>query len=247
MEIMENRRKGRWKVTSFMWGGKWRKIMENLENTSLVNKRFLSISWQDFTHTYGFHSILSLSLSLSHTPGYLYFSWRNLGWVWHALDLDQDGKRKVGNHKRATRSVATAGFFCKYRVACMVSLLVFACMVYACGFLVMIYHSHGGLPRLIVNFPHLSISWIALVLWVHFHCLFFWLFIMIPLVMGWVTSSWSLGWINALELDIQLLGWVTSPRALVGKILWSPRWVELLVLELWLDKHSGAQKQLGLS
>jgi len=42
----------------------------------------------------------------------------------------------------------------------MFSSLVLACMAYACSFLVMICHWHG------VDFPSLSISWIAMVLWV---------------------------------------------------------------------------------
>ena len=33
-------------------------------------------------------------------------------------------------------------------------------------------------------------------------------------------------------------------EALVGKKLWSPWWVELLVLEPWLDKCSGSLQQL---
>ena len=49
----------------------------------------------------------------------------------------------------------------------MFSSLVLACMPYACGLLVMIYHWHGGLPRLTMDFPSLSISRIAMVLWVH--------------------------------------------------------------------------------
>jgi len=35
-------------------------------------------------------------------------------------------------------------------------------MEYACGYLVMIYLWHGGLPRLTVFLPSLAISWIAL-------------------------------------------------------------------------------------
>ena len=49
----------------------------------------------------------------------------------------------------------------------MFSLLVLACMAHECGFLVMIYHWHGGLHRFTTNFPSLSISQIAMVLWVH--------------------------------------------------------------------------------
>ena len=59
-------------------------------------------------------------------------------------------------------------FACGYRVACMVSLLFLACMAYACSFLVMIFHWHGGLPELTMDFPSLSVSLIAMVLWVSF-------------------------------------------------------------------------------
>lgn len=55
-----------------------------------------------------------------------------------------------------------------YRVACMFSSLVLACMAHACGLLVMIYHWHGGLPKLTMDLPSLAISWVAMVLWVHF-------------------------------------------------------------------------------
>ena len=47
----------------------------------------------------------------------------------------------------------------------MISLLVLACVAYACGYLVMIYHWHGGLSRLIVALPSLFISWIVVMLW----------------------------------------------------------------------------------
>jgi len=46
--------------------------------------------------------------------------------------------------------------------------LVLACMAYACGLLVMICHWNGGLLGLVVDLHSLAISWIAMVLWVHF-------------------------------------------------------------------------------
>ena len=61
----------------------------------------------------------------------------------------------------------------------MFSLLVLACMAYACGFLVMICHWHGGFPGLTVDLPSLSISWIAMVIVGLFLC-FFWLVLMFP-------------------------------------------------------------------
>ena len=39
MKIKEIRIKVRWKVTGYMWGGNWRKIMENEENIGLVDKK----------------------------------------------------------------------------------------------------------------------------------------------------------------------------------------------------------------
>jgi len=47
----------------------------------------------------------------------------------------------------------------------MISLLVLACMTYASGYFVIIYHGDGVLPRLIVVLPSLTIFGIAMVLW----------------------------------------------------------------------------------
>ena len=87
----------------------------------------------------------------------------------------------------------------------------------------MICHWHGGLPGLTMDLPSLAISWITMVLWVYFFV--FWLVLMFPLV--WV------------ELLVH--------GALAGKMLWSPitSWVELLVLESWLDKQSEALSGLS--
>ena len=64
MKIMEIRRKGRWMVIGCMWGGKWRKIMENEENRSLIHQKAL----EDQLVTFGSSSFGVLSLfSLSHT------------------------------------------------------------------------------------------------------------------------------------------------------------------------------------
>ena len=48
----------------------------------------------------------------------------------------------------------------------MFSSQVLACMEYACGFLVMICHWHGGLPRMTMVLPSLVTSRIDMVLWV---------------------------------------------------------------------------------
>ena len=48
IKIMENRRKGRWKVTVCMWGGNWRKMMENEENRGLIDKKEFEDQFIDF-------------------------------------------------------------------------------------------------------------------------------------------------------------------------------------------------------
>ena len=62
-----------------------------------------------------------------------------------------------------------------------------------------------------------------MVLWVHLLCFL-------------VGSHVSLAWVELLV-----------PGALVGQMLWIPvtTWVELLVLEPWLDKRSGALNGLS--
>ena len=80
----------------------------------------------------------------------------------------------------------------------MFSSLVLACMTYACGFLVIICHCHGGLPILTMDLCSLSISWIDMEIVGLF--LFF-------LVCPHISFAW-----------VQLL----FPGALVGQTLWSP-------------------------
>ena len=48
--------------------------------------------------------------------------------MWHTRDLGQEGKGRVGNHKRTPTSTTRMGFAYKYQVAYMISLLVLACM-----------------------------------------------------------------------------------------------------------------------
>ena len=103
--------------------------------------------------------------------------------VWHTLDLEQEGKGKAGKRKITPGSTTTVGLLCRYRVACMFFLLELAYMAHTCGFLVKIYHCLGGFPRLTVDFPSLIISWIAMVLWVHFIVCF----------SGWFSCSFSCG------------------------------------------------------
>ena len=76
----------------------------------------------------------------------------------HTWDLEQEGKGRAGKAKRTLGLGATTIFSYMYRVAYMISLLVLACMAYACGCLVMICHWRGGFPRLIMDFPSLVIS-----------------------------------------------------------------------------------------
>ena len=127
LKIIENRRKGRWKVTGCKWGGKWRKTMENEENRGLINKKafedqlesFLLV--QVFANTYGSYSILSLSLILGH----LDFSWSTL-----ALEQERkESKKKEESSKEEKESSNYNRIICKYWFTCMISLLDLACMV----------------------------------------------------------------------------------------------------------------------
>ena len=96
--------------------------------------------------------------------------------------LEQEGKGRVGKCKRTSGSTTTMGFSCRYRVACIISSLVLACMTHACGFLLMICHWHGGLIGLTMVLPRFSILWIAIVMWVSFH-----------LFSGWSSCSFGCG------------------------------------------------------
>lgn len=102
----------------------------------------------------------------------------------------------------------------------MISLLVLACMEYSCGFLVMIYHWHGGIPGLTMDLLSVAISWIVTVLWVYF--LFFLVIFHVPLVVGSITSSWK-PWFDKCS-GSPVTTWVESLvlEALVGKMTWKP-------------------------
>ena len=100
-------------------------------------------------------SILSLSLILLDTYSFLGALLEECGILGF---LKEEGKGRAGKCKRISISEATTGFACRYRVSCMVSSLVLACMEYACGLLVMICHWHGGWLGLIVDLFSLAIS-----------------------------------------------------------------------------------------
>ena len=104
-------------------------------------KRLLRISSQ-----FLFSLSLELSLySLSHNLACLEFYQSTLEALQHTLDLEKEGKGRARKCKGTLGSPTTMGFSCRYQVACMVSLLVLTYMPYACGYLVMICHWHGGL------------------------------------------------------------------------------------------------------
>ena len=113
--------------------------MKKLE-ASLI-KRILRISW--YLLSVQFWSYLFI-ISLSYSWTLIFFlehSWR----VWHNWILGSRRKRKSMKVQEGINISNYIRFSCKYRVECMISSLVLACMAYACGLLVMIYHWHGGI------------------------------------------------------------------------------------------------------
>jgi len=203
--------------------------MKKIE-ASLI-KRLPRISSQTFVSSILDLSLYSLSLILLDTYSIFGALLEECGIL---RVLEKEGKGREGKYKTKLKLATTSGFACKYWVACMFSSLVLACMAYACGLLVMIYHWHGCLPILTVEFPNLAISWIAIVLWVYFFT-----FLVGPHVsfsLGWVTNSWKpwldkhsrspvTAWVELLVLEAlvgktlwnPLVGWVTSPRSLGWK------------------------------
>ena len=172
MKIMEIRRKMRWKFTSCMWGGKWRKIMENEENRGLIHKKaskdqltsfFLSL-W-----TFCQFSLRALSLfSPSHSLGYLEFSGRTLGGCGVLGFLEQEGKGRVGKWNKASTSTTTSDFLGRIEFHVWFLHYFLAFMAYACGFLIVICHYDGGFPGSKVDFLALQFSgwWLS----IYFHC-----------------------------------------------------------------------------
>ena len=115
--------------------------MEIEGNRGLIHKKAYEDQYTYFWLVQFWSSLIILSLSYSWIlRAFLEHSWR----VWHTLILEQEVKGRVGKCKRKSRLAVKVGFSCRYQVACMFSSLVLACMTYACGLLVMIYHWHGG-------------------------------------------------------------------------------------------------------
>ena len=98
MKKWKVRRKGSWKVTSSMWGGKWRKLMENEENRGHINRKASKHQLVPFVNSILEISLysLSLSLSLSLTLGHIEFSWSTLA-------LDQERKWRQRGRKDKER------------------------------------------------------------------------------------------------------------------------------------------------
>ena len=81
-KIMENRIKGKWKVTGCMWGGKWRKNRVKWKNRGLNDKKAYENMFIDFWQL--LIGVLSpFSLSLSH-----------LKHSWITLTLEERRQRK---------------------------------------------------------------------------------------------------------------------------------------------------------
>jgi len=138
----------RWKVTCCMWGGKWRKIMENEENKGIINKKASENSFFFSVWTFSQFSFGALSFFfLSHTLRDLEFSWSTLGGCGILGFLQQEGKAKeeqessrrhrhqgkgrARKRKKASTSKSTTTssegidinnyirFYYRYQVACM--------------------------------------------------------------------------------------------------------------------------------
>ena len=98
---------------------------------------------------FSFRALSLFSLSYSwRLKVFLEHSWR----VSHTWILGARRQRKSRKAQEGIEISSYNSFFCKYRVACMFSSLVLACMAHACGFLVVICHWHGGLSGLTVDF-----------------------------------------------------------------------------------------------
>ena len=123
--------------------------MVNEENRGLVHKKASQDQLVTFCQfSVGTLSLFSLSLSYSwRLRVFLEKSWR----VWHTWIFGARRQRKSRKVQEGIGINNYIGFSCKYRVACMLSSLVLACMAHACGFLVMIYYWHGGLPSLAIS------------------------------------------------------------------------------------------------
>jgi len=93
--------------------------MENEENRDLINKKAYEDQWERLGQ-FSFGALSLLFLSLSHTLGYLEFSWSTLA-------LEQERKRRQEEAKIKQGKVGSSNyikFSCRYRVACMISSLI---------------------------------------------------------------------------------------------------------------------------
>ena len=107
--------------------------MENEENRGLIHKK----AYEDQLVTLCQFSFGVLSLfSLSHTLGYLEFSWSTLA-------LEQERKRRQEEAKIKQEKAGSSNYnrlHCRYRLACVFSLLELACMQLH---VVIFYHGIG--------------------------------------------------------------------------------------------------------
>ena len=88
--------------------------MEIEENRGLIHKKAYEDQWADLVSLVLELSLSLFLLSLSHTLGHLEFSWRTLGECGMLGVLKQEGKGRVGKHKRTSRLAATPCFSCRY-------------------------------------------------------------------------------------------------------------------------------------
>ena len=119
-----------------------RKLKGNEENRGPINKKAYEDQWARL----GQFSFGALSYSWL-LRVFLEHSWR----VWHTWILGARRQRKNMKEQEGININNYIRFSCRHRVVCMIYSLVLACMEHACGFLVVIYHWHGGLPGLTMD------------------------------------------------------------------------------------------------
>ena len=103
--------------------------MENEENKCLIHKNAQEDQLVTFFQ-FSFGALSLLSLSLSHTLGYLEFSWSTLGGCGILGFLEQEGKGRARKHKRASTSAATSDYL--QVLSCMYYFFTSLCMHGAC-------------------------------------------------------------------------------------------------------------------
>ena len=107
--------------------------MENEENRGHNDKKA-------FEDQFSFGAISLFSL-LHHTLRHLEHSSSTLALEEGKQRKDKEGKGSKGKQKIKQGRVRSSGYneiTCRYRVSCMISLLVLACMVHACVYLVLL-------------------------------------------------------------------------------------------------------------